>query len=860
MIRILVFSMEMPGRRSDYTFLSQIPDEEIGTGPSTSFFGSIAAEANISKGRTDRVFDWDGSGDHKLNTQANRIGNQYSWIGLQRHSSGSSYDDSSLSSDYYPPTLSNAAANEINALGYIHDDEFRVKAVGSGGSSGKSWAQQTEESYQLQLALALRLSSEATCADDPNFMDLMPDEAASRSLSSSAEAISHRFWVNGCMSYFEKVPDGLYLIHGMDPYVWSLCTNLKEDGRIPSFESLKTVDFSIRSSIEVVFIDRHSDASLKELQKRVHNISSSCITTEEVADHLAKLVCNHMGGSVSEGEDALVPSWRECSDDLKECLGSVVIPLCSLSVGLCKHRAVLFKVLADSIDLPCRIARGCKYCTRDDASSCLVRFGLDREYVIDLIGKPGCLCEPDCLLNGPSSISISSPLRFPRLKPIESNIDFRSLAKQYFLDSQSLNIVFDEASSGNVVSGKDTACSVYQRPFNRKDVHGKNIVLAGDRDRSPQLMNPKVTQRNAQDGKSEQFRSCDSTAQHSVQSTPFVENVVRLNQISQIDSRDSEPLLALPCLRMDPANNLSFIDGNRLVKKPNQLSFGIEDFVIPWNDLILREKIGAGSFGTVYHADWHGSDVAVKILMEQDLNAERFEEFLREVAIMKSLRHPNIVLFMGAVTEPPNLSIVTEYLSRGSLHRLLHRPGAREVLDERRRLNMAHDVAKGMNYLHKRNPPIVHRDLKSPNILVDKKYTVKICDFGLSRLKAHTFLSSKSAAGTPEWMAPEVLRDEPSNEKSDVYSFGVILWELASLQQPWGNLNPAQVVAAVGFKGKRLEIPRDLNPQVATIIEACFASEPWKRPSFYEIMESLKPLIKPATPNQVRPNMSLVAQ
>ena len=98
------------------------------------------------------------------------------------------------------------------------------------------------------------------------------------------------------------------------------------------------------------------------------------------------------------------------------------------------------------------------------------------------------------------------------------------------------------------------------------------------------------------------------------------------------------------------------------------------------------------------------------------------------------------------------------------------------MLDERRRLSMAYDVAKGMNYLHKRNPPIVHRDLKSPNLLVDKKYTVKVCDFGLSRLKANTFLSSKSAAGTPEWMAPEVLRDEPSNEKSDVYSFGVILW------------------------------------------------------------------------------------
>uniref|UniRef100_A0A1S3XIH8 Serine/threonine-protein kinase CTR1-like n=1 Tax=Nicotiana tabacum TaxID=4097 RepID=A0A1S3XIH8_TOBAC len=164
-------------------------------------------------------------------------------------------------------------------------------------------------------------------------------------------------------------------------------------------------------------------------------------------------------------------------------------------------------------------------------------------------------------------------------------------------------------------------------------------------------------------------------------------------------------------------------------------------------------------------------------------------------AIMKRLRHPNIVLFMGAVIQPPNLSIVTEYLSRGSLYRLLHRPGARELLDERRRLCMAYDVANGMNYLHKRNPPIVHRDLKSPNLLVDKKYTVKVCDFGLSRFKANTFLSSKTAAGTPEWMAPDVLRDEPSNEKSDVYNFGVILWELATLQQPWSNLSAPQVCA-----------------------------------------------------------------
>ncbi|KAK9290619.1 hypothetical protein L1049_008791 [Liquidambar formosana] len=813
--------MEMPGRRGNYSLLSQYPDDQfaggVGGAPS-QFYESHSGEKN-NKGKPDRGFEWDGVGDYRM--QSSRIGGMYSSIGLQRQSSGSSFGESSLSGEYYAPTVSMATAAPSDFDGY--GDVFKVSGGGGaelrvmaaegtgapgGSSSSKSWAQQTEESYQLQLALALRLSSEATCADDPNFLDPVPDESGSR--SSSAEAMSHRFWVNGCLSYFDKVPDGFYLIHGMDPYVWTVCTDLQEHGRIPSIESLKSIDPSLDSSIEVVLIDRRSDPSLKELQNRVLRISRSCITTKDVVDQLANFVCSRMGGAASTGEDDLLSNWRECRDDLN--LGSVVVPIGSLSVGLCRHRALLFKVLADTIDLRCRIAKGCKYCTRDDASSCLVRFEIDRdrEYLVDLIGKPGYLCEPDSLLNGPSSISISSPLRFPRSKPVEPTIDFRSLAKQYFSDCHSLNLVFDNASAGAVIDEKDA-------------------------------LPPKNARPNAHDRDSLLFKSCNLNP-NLIGSTKIVKDPIPLKHIPPNGHRDVQQLLALS-------------DSSKTSK---ELSFEMEDLDIPWSDLVLKERIGAGSFGTVHRADWHGSDVAVKILMEQDFHPERFKEFLREVAIMKRLRHPNIVLFMGAVTQPPNLSIVTEYLSRGSLYRLLHKPGPREMLDERRRLNMAYDVAKGMNYLHRRNPPIVHRDLKSPNLLVDKKYTVKVCDFGLSRLKANTFLSSKSAAGTPEWMAPEVLRDEPSNEKSDVYSFGVILWELATLQQPWNNLNPAQVVAAVGFKCKRLEIPRDLNPQVAAIIEACWANEPWKRPSFASIMDSLKMLIKPSTPQPGHADMRLL--
>lgn len=102
---------------------------------------------------------------------------------------------------------------------------------------------------------------------------------------------------------------------------------------------------------------------------------------------------------------------------------------------------------------------------------------------------------------------------------------------------------------------------------------------------------------------------------------------------------------------------------------------------------------------------------------------------------------------------------------------------------------MALDVAKGMQYLHTRIPPIVHLDLKSPNLLVDRDWRVCVCDFGLSRLKYNAYLSNRMNVGTAEWTAPEVLRNEPSNEKADVYSFGVILYELMTGQEPWKELS-----------------------------------------------------------------------
>ncbi|KAL6635109.1 hypothetical protein ACP70R_027780 [Stipagrostis hirtigluma subsp. patula] len=246
----------------------------------------------------------------------------------------------------------------------------------------------------------------------------------------------------------------------------------------------------------------------------------------------------------------------------------------------------------------------------------------------------------------------------------------------------------------------------------------------------------------------------------------------------------------------------------------------VAEFEIQWEEIDIGERIGLGSFGEVYRGDWHGTEVAVKKFLQQDISSDALEEFRTEVRIMKRLRHPNVVLFMGAITRVPNLSIVTEFLPRGSLFRLIHRPN--NQLDERKRLRMALDVARGMNYLHNCTPVIVHRDLKSPNLLVDKNWVVKVCDFGLSRMKNNTFLSSRSTAGTAEWMAPEVLRNEPSDEKCDVFSYGVILWELCTLSQPWEGMNAMQVVGAVGFQNRRLDIPDNIDPTIADIIMKCW--------------------------------------
>eukprot|EP01134_Creolimax_fragrantissima_P005573 CFRG5573T1 len=159
---------------------------------------------------------------------------------------------------------------------------------------------------------------------------------------------------------------------------------------------------------------------------------------------------------------------------------------------------------------------------------------------------------------------------------------------------------------------------------------------------------------------------------------------------------------------------------------------GVPSAEVEWEDITLGPLLGKGSFGVVYKAQYRGSNVAVKTLLDQSLNSKVLKEFESECSIFAELRHPNIILFMGVVTTAPHLSIVTEFLPLGALSGVLL--DERVHLSRTQKVNMILDVSRGMAYLHTNKPPIFHRDLKSPNILVDSNYTLKVCDFGLAGL------------------------------------------------------------------------------------------------------------------------------
>eukprot|EP00928_Gymnodinium_smaydae_P043657 TRINITY_DN29209_c0_g1_i1.p1 TRINITY_DN29209_c0_g1~~TRINITY_DN29209_c0_g1_i1.p1 ORF type:complete len:455 (+),score=83.02 TRINITY_DN29209_c0_g1_i1:92-1366(+) len=273
------------------------------------------------------------------------------------------------------------------------------------------------------------------------------------------------------------------------------------------------------------------------------------------------------------------------------------------------------------------------------------------------------------------------------------------------------------------------------------------------------------------------------------------------------------------------------------------------------SELMVVNSAGIGSTANVFKAMWRGRRVAVKELHLK--GGSRLHEivkvgFSREIEVLKRTRHPNLVTCLGVTTEP--FSVVSEFCSGGTAFELLH--SAPLNLAWWQRFKMARDVALAMDYLHGFSPQIIHRDLKSPNILLKRQVTTehdalhsKVADFGMARMKDTSKGKDLSAtAGTFHWMAPEILSGT-YDEKVDVYSYAIFLYEIMYNALPFDDHTGPSVLRRT-MDGERADLwtARSAAPGVrerdalVSLTQGCWAHVPSMRPSFSSVLESLQEL------------------
>ncbi|KAK3224421.1 hypothetical protein Dsin_011446 [Dipteronia sinensis] len=296
------------------------------------------------------------------------------------------------------------------------------------------------------------------------------------------------------------------------------------------------------------------------------------------------------------------------------------------------------------------------------------------------------------------------------------------------------------------------------------------------------------------------------------------------------------------CSKRQPVPAVSMNIKSEIVSFPDCIEIptdGTDVWEIDTRQLKIENKVASGSYGDLFKGTYCSQEVAIKMLKPERVNTDMLKEFSQEVYIMRKIRHKNVVQFIGACTKPPNLCIVTEFMARGSLYDFLHKE--KGVFKLPSLLKVAIDVSKGMNYLHQNN--IIHRDLKTANLLMDENEVVKVADFGVARVQAHSGVMT-AETGTYRWMAPEVIEHNPYDHKADVFSFGIALWELLTGELPYSFLTPLQAAVGVVQKGLRPTIPKHTHPKLVELLERCWRQDPTQRPNFSEITDNLQQIMK----------------
>ncbi|XP_022725223.1 serine/threonine-protein kinase STY8-like [Durio zibethinus] len=274
---------------------------------------------------------------------------------------------------------------------------------------------------------------------------------------------------------------------------------------------------------------------------------------------------------------------------------------------------------------------------------------------------------------------------------------------------------------------------------------------------------------------------------------------------------------------------------------PNKCDWEIDPSEL---DFSSSNIIGKGSFGEILKVSWRGTPVAVKRILPS-LSDDRLviQDFRHEVNLLVKLRHPNIVQFLGAVTEKKPLMLITEYLRGGDLHQYLKEKSA---LHPSTAINFALDIARGMAYLHNEPNVIIHRDLKPRNVLLVNSSAdyLKVGDFGLSKLikvqNSHDVYKMTGETGSYRYMAPEVFKHRKYDKKVDVFSFAMILYEMLEGEPPFSNYEPYEAAKYVSEGHRPIFHSKSYLPELRDLTEKCWAPDMNQRPSFLDILKRLE--------------------
>jgi len=251
------------------------------------------------------------------------------------------------------------------------------------------------------------------------------------------------------------------------------------------------------------------------------------------------------------------------------------------------------------------------------------------------------------------------------------------------------------------------------------------------------------------------------------------------------------------------------------------------------------KEIARGGFGKVYIAYCQDyGEVAIKTIEFESLD----DSFEREMAIVSTLNHPNITRYYGFYNGDKGRSIVMEYAKNGNLYDFLEKCRDEDIdLPIELRYQICLGICRGIKSIHKKD--IVHRDLKTPNILLNRSMKPLITDFGQSKRDKRNLTTLNNSHGTYKWKAPETY-DGKFTKKSDIFSLGIILWEIITMEELFKDMTDYQIIDFVKNKDRRPEFPGDFPMFLKNIIMKCWDKNPDNRPDVSNVLDFIEKIIQ----------------